>query len=275
MSRTPPRSPPRPMPAPRVHRRWLIIAAIIGAFAAIVVVAGVTIINRIETGRWEVPDKGDFMRVVKGRPRPASKTIWLARQPLELRPGVDDAPRGVSSVLANAANKPTKLPGWKGNNATWAKVVACVRQQFQPFDVTITDERPLHDDFVLVAVGGKPADIGLKDKRIGGLAPFNGEVIPVPVVFAFSTALNHDVRAICETIAMEVAHAYGLDHAYDCKDLMTYLKPCGAKSFLDKDIACGETKKRPCAGGAATQNSRQRLLQVLGPRPAPAASVTP
>ncbi|MBA3499229.1 MAG: hypothetical protein H0T65_02590, partial [Deltaproteobacteria bacterium] len=249
--------------------RWLIIGAFVGAFAAIVVVAGVTIINRIETGRWEVPDKGDFMRVASGRPRPASKTIFLARQPLELVPGVDDAPRGVSSVLANAANKPMKLPGWKGNNATWSKLVACVREQFHPFDVTVTDERPLHEDFVLVAVGGKPADLGIKDKRIGGLAPFNGEVIPVPVVYAFSAALRHDVRAICETIAMEVAHAYGLDHGYECKDVMTYLTGCGAKKFVDKEVRCGEKKARDCEGGTPTQNSYKHLISVLGSRSRP------
>lgn len=241
----------------------------IGAFAAIVVIAGVTIINRIETGRWEMPDRGDFVRIIKGRTRAASKTIFLDRKPIDLRPGIDDAPRAVSSVLASARNAPTRVPGWKGSNASWAKLVACVREQFHPFDVQVVEERPLHDDFVLVAVGGKPADIGIKDKRVGGLAPFNGEVIPTPVVFAFSAALNHDVRAICETIAMEVAHAYGLDHGYECKDVMTYLTGCGAKKFVDKDVRCGEKKARDCEGGAPTQNSYRHLVNVLGSRSRP------
>lgn len=265
MPRPSPRS-PRALPTLRAHRRWLIIAALVGAFAAIVVIAGVTIINRVETGRWEMPDAQDFVRVVKGRPRPASKTIFLERKPLELRPGIDDAPRGISSVLASTSKQAAKLPGWKGNNATWAKLVACVRKQFAPFDVEITDERPLHEDFVLVAVGGKPSDIGVKDRRVGGLAPFNGEVISQPIVFAFSAALNHDVRAICETIAMEVAHAYGLDHGYECKDVMTYLSACGAKKFVDKDVRCGEKKARNCEGGAPTQNSYRHLVNVLGTR---------
>lgn len=254
------------MPSPRTHRRWLIVAALVGAFAAIVVISGVTIINRVETGRWEVPDGEAFVRVVKGRTRPASKTIFLERKPLELRPGIDDAARGISSVLASTSKKPAKVPGWKGNTATWAKLVACVRQQFAPFDVEITDERPLHDDFVLVAVGGKPSDIGVKDRRVGGLAPFNGEIIPTPIVFVFSAALRHDVRAICETIAMEVAHAYGLDHGYECKDVMTYLTGCGAKKFVNKDVRCGEKKPRNCEGGAPTQNSHRHLVNVLGNR---------
>lgn len=258
---------PRPLPSPRSHRRWLIIAGASGAFAAAVVIAG--IINRIETGRWAVPTAGDFVRIVKGRPRPASKTIFLERRPLELVPGIDDAPRGVSSVLASASGKPAKLPGWKGSNAAWTKLVACVRGLFAPFAVEVTDEPPSHRDYVLVAVGGKPADIGVKNKRVGGLAPFNGDVIPVPVVFAFSAALRHDVRAICETIGMEVAHAYGLDHGYECKDVMTYLTGCGAKKFVDKNVRCGEKKPRDCEGGATTQNSYRHLVNVLGSRSRP------
>lgn len=243
---------------------WIAIGA--GLFAAAVVIAGVAIIKRLETGRWEVPDGDDFVRVVKGRPRAASKTIFLERAPVELAPGIDDAARGVSSVLASTRNKPAKLPGWKGSKAGWTKLVACVRDMFAPFDVVVTDERPPHDDFVLVAVGGRPSDIGVKDRRVGGLAPFNGDVIATPVVYAFSAALRHDVRAICETIAMEVAHAYGLDHGYECKDVMTYLSGCGAKKFVDKDVRCGEKKPRNCEGGKPTQNSFRHLLEVLGAR---------
>jgi hypothetical protein len=100
------------------------------------------------------------------------------------------------------------------------------------------------------------------------MAPFNGGVIPRAVVFAFAAEVRHEVRATCETIAMEVAHAYGLDHEYLCKDVMTYLGGCGSKSFVDKAAPCGEKKRRPCHDGAATQNSYRRLLEVLGARPA-------
>jgi len=85
------------------------------------------------------------------------------------------------------------------------------------------------------------------------------------MIFAFSATNSNDVQATCETIAMEVAHAYGLDHEYLCKDVMTYLRGCGKKSFVDADAPCGESKKRTCEGGAPTQNSYQRLLKVLGP----------
>ncbi|HUQ06254.1 MAG TPA: hypothetical protein VM261_27305 [Kofleriaceae bacterium] len=258
--------------------RWgMAVFGVVLTLAAGVVI-GLFVVKRMESGQWKMIDREDLSKVrerLGGQPRGPSRIIYLARTPVELTPGEDDAPAGASSVLAAKANAPSKLPGWKGTDKGWKQLMACVKKQWAPFNVEITDEKPAGDDYILVAVGGRPSDIGEKNKRVGGLAPFSGEVIPKAVVFAFSQQLGNQVTPVCETIGMEVAHAYGLDHGYDCKDVMTYLKPCGMKSFLDKDIACGETKKRPCAGGAATQNSYQRLMTALGPRPAPAASVTP
>lgn len=267
-SRPPVRSPRPPVAPPRRRwaRRWIILGALLGAIAAGGVLLGVMVIKRMETGTWEVPTAGEFVRIVQRAPDPPSKTIFLERRAITLTPGMDDGPANVSSVLSTAANKPTKLPGWKGSNASWTKVVACVKDLFSPFDVEVTDKPPTHRDYVLTVIGGRPGDLGIKSKNIGGLAPFNGKVISRPVVFAFSAQLNHNVRAICETVAMEVAHAYGLDHGYLCKDVMTYLTGCGTKKFIDKDVPCGESKKRACEGGAATQNSYQWLMRVLGPR---------
>ena len=94
-----------------------------------------------------------------------------------------------------------------------------------------------------------------KENDVAGLSPFNGAVIPRSVVFAFSAATSNDVEQTCETIAMEVGHSYGLDHEYLCKDVMTYLRGCGAKRFVDETAPCGEADKRPCETGGTTQNS--------------------
>lgn len=250
--------------------RWGFVA--LGALVTLAagVVLGLFVVKRLESGEWKMLEKDDLTKVRErltfAKPAGPSRVIYLARTPLELTPGEDDAPAGVSSVVGAKANKPVKVPGWKGTAKGWKQVVTCVQKLWAPFDVEVTDQRPEGDDYILVAVGGRPGDIGETNKRVGGLAPFSGDVIPKAVVFAFSQQLANQVTPVCETIGMEVAHAYGLDHGYDCKDVMTYLKPCGAKKFLDKDIACGEGKKRPCVGGAATQNSYQRLLAILGPR---------
>ncbi|MCB9561551.1 MAG: hypothetical protein H6709_09305 [Kofleriaceae bacterium] len=273
-----PRRPP-PIPAPRRapprRRRWAWLGVLIGLLATLAIGAyvGLVVVRRVETGRWEMPDPADVVTIVRpAKPRGPSRVIFLEGAPVTLSPGDDDASRGLSSVLrANHPDGPVTLPGWKGSKASWKKLVTCVRKLFAPFDVEVTDQRPTTDDFILVAVGGKPADIGVEQKRITGLAPFNGGIIPRAVVFGFAGAMSHKVTTTCETIGMEVAHAYGLDHEYLCKDVMTYLAPCGAKSFVDKDVACGEGKKRACEGGAATQNSYRRLLDALGPAPPPPA----
>jgi hypothetical protein len=246
-------------------RRWLLI--LIGAVALIVisVVSAVVVSIRIDTGQWRAPEKQDFIRIANRLDNSPSKIIYLERRGIELKPGEDDAANGYSSVLKSASDKPARTKGWSGGDAKWKKLVSCVQTMFSPFDVVVTDERPSESNFLMVVVGGKPADIGMKNSHhVSGLAPFNGSPIPRAVVFGFSATTNNDVRQTCETIAMEVAHAYGLDHAYLCKDVMTYLTGCGAKSFVDQDAPCGEGKKRACEGGAKTQNSYRRLIDVLG-----------
>lgn len=253
----------------RKRRRtpWLWILTIGGLALGAGVVFAVMVFVRVDSGEWRVPERDDFVRIARRFDNRPSKTIYLERHSIELRPGDDDAASGTSSVLSHAANKPVRTRGWSGGDAKWKSLVACTKKMFAPFDVHVTDVRPRDNDFLMVVVGGKSADIGVTDSHhVSGLAPFNGNVIPRAVVFAFSLSVNNDVRATCETLAMEVAHAYGLDHEYHCKDVMTYLRGCGTKSFVDADVPCGEGKQRACEGGASTQNSFRRLVGVLGAR---------
>ncbi len=250
------------------RRRWPWILAFSIAIVAGGVI-GLLVATRVKTGRWEAPSVELITVALSDEPPAPSKVIYLNKDKVTITPGTDDAPHGVSSVAAAIhPDGPVTMPGWKGSKKAWGQVVTCVKKMFQPFDVEVTDERPTTDNFLMVAVGGRPKDLGSKDKRVSGLAPFNGDVIPKAVVYGFAAQVGHDVRVTCETIAMEVAHAYGLDHEYLCKDVMTYLSGCKNRSFVDKDAPCGEKKKRACHGGAATQNSYQRLLSVLGAAPA-------
>lgn len=248
--------------------RLLAIGAILLVAVGVAIVIAVSLSIRVESGEWRIPDSADFVRIerrLEGRP---SKTIYLERHAADLRPGEDDAAAAMSSVLATASGKPIRTHAWSGGDARWKQLVQCVSTMFAPFDVTIVDQRPTSSDFLLVMVGGRPGDIGVKDNRIAGLAPFNGGVIPRAIVFAFAAQTGNEVRATCETIAMEVGHAYGLDHEYLCKDVMTYLRGCGTKVFVDAAVPCGEAKHRACENGGATQNSFRRLVDVLGVRPA-------
>lgn len=255
----------------------MIIVGIVVATLLIGGVVAVAVSIRVESGTWRMPEKDDFVRIARRLDNRPSKTIFLQRNSVELTPGEDDAAKGISSVLANAGNKPAKTKPWTGGDKKWKSLVTCVQKVFAPFDVVVTDTRPADDNFLMAVVGGKPTDLGIKDgHHVAGLAPFHGGVIPRAVVYAFAATNNNDVQQTCETIGMEVAHAYGLDHEYLCKDVMTYLQSCGRKTFVDVDAPCGEGKKRICEGGASTQNSYRRLVEVLGAAPpGPAAIATP
>lgn len=250
-------------------RRWHWV--VLGGVAALAVGIGIAAVIeiRVDTGEWRVPETKDFVRIAHRLEHKPSHTIFLERRSIELRPGDDDAAAGLSSIASSAKRTPVRTRGWTGGDARWRQLVACVTKQFAPFAVAVTDQRPIGDDFLMVVVGGKPSDIGLAENNVTGLSPFNGDVIPRSVVFAFSAVTGNDVEQTCEAIAMEVGHSYGLDHEYLCKDVMTYLSGCGAKHFVDATAPCGEAKKRPCETGGPTQNSYRHLLDVLGARGAP------
>jgi len=256
-------------------RRALIYIVIGSLVLAASAVAGLIIAKRMRTGKWERPT-GDDLVWVKDRVQDKLGTrnppgiIYLHRGKIALRGGRTDSHQDRSLIVGDSESDVANMPGFTSSNKRWKAIAACVEKLFAPFDVEVTQQRPKQRGYVMVVVGGRPQDLGGERKhhahaRVGGLAPFSGSVVHDPVVFAFSRTLRNRTRAVCETIGMEVAHAYGLDHSYECKDVMTYKNGC-KKRFLDKDVRCGESKPRDCHGGGKTQNSYRHLLNVLGPR---------
>ncbi len=198
----------------------------------------------------------------------ASPTIYLNSEGATVWAGVDDASENRSSVVRAGGLNRAEIPAFEGKRSTWSRVVSCIRARFAPYNVRITDRRPMRErNYHMAVFGGTARAVGrtpAEAARTGGLAPFNGQPIRRSVVFVFTDALGDNVDAICETASMELAHAYGLDHAYNCGDIMSYLPRCGPRRFLDHDVPCGEHRPRPCASGATTQNSHRYLLEQLG-----------
>ena len=248
------------------------LALVVGFIAALVAggVVGLVVLKRAKTGKWSMPT-GDDLVVVKQmfhRGTPPSKVVFLNKDKITLYGGDEDAPNARSTIIQRHATKygQAMMPAFRGGKTTWNKIRDCVKHRFRHFDVEVTDQRPTStDNFIMVIVAGTPRHIGAHGMHVSGLAPFNTKSIPKAVVFAFSDTLGNRVRATCETITMEVAHAYGLDHAYSCKDVMSYRTECGARGFVNKDLPCGEHKARVCADGQKTQNSYARLMALLGP----------
>lgn len=215
-----------------------------------------------QSGSWvQLPQLSHFLNFS------ASRVIYLNREGATLHGGVDDASENRSSVVRAAGLVNAEIPAFAGNAAEWNALTACIRSKFKAYDVRITDKRPLPSQSYLMAMfGGDARALGRPEARsVGGLAPFNGEPIARSVVYVFTEALRRDPAAMCETASMELAHAFGLDHAYDCAEVMSYLPRCGLRRFVDRETPCGEHAPRLCVRGAATQNSHRYLLQLLGP----------
>ncbi len=78
-----------------------------------------------------------------------AKIIFLNRHGGELTGGTDAVADGVSSVVLSGTKDKVVVPRWNGDARRWDRVVACVRKQFKPFEVTVTDERPSGRDFLM------------------------------------------------------------------------------------------------------------------------------
>ncbi len=160
-------------------------------------------------------------------------------------------------------------------DAAWDEVVACVAATYAPYDVEVVTAAPSGGSYVEIMVAGTSGEFGL-DATTLGIAPLTSDCSAQAGVLGFAFANSHaggNLEDICATAAHEAGHVYGLDHAYDCKDPMTYLTGCDTKRFLNLDLACGEFDgPRACKCRGASQDSHAVLTGVLGVGALPAAS---
>ena len=197
-------------------------------------------------------------------PRAVTRTVYLVRDGALLWPGLEnDAMTGISSIV----RQPTAIGAWDIDDETWTETVACVKELYAPFDVAITDQDPGDVPHLQAIFGGHPSDVGLPD-NVAGVSPFTEDcsVIERSVVFTFTDVLPDDARTMCEVMAQEIAHSYGLDHELLSSDPMTYLDHDGPRSFQDVDARCGEFEARPCGIGARVCRATQNSVQLLGER---------
>jgi hypothetical protein len=249
-------------------RSRLVVALLVALLAALAGAVYVLYFRGPPRTEWRIGDYHFYVPRLPGQRARAMHTIFLERHGVTLTAGVDDSTRDVSSVVQGSHRERVVVPAFHGSDAAWRAFVACMRQRYAPFDVALVESRPAVRGYILVAVGGTPDLVGAHG-NVTGLAPYNGDPIEDAVVFVFSRAVHESLDVMCDTAAMETAHAYGLDHEYNCRDPMTYLPSCGPRSFQDVDASCGEQRRRRCQDGAQTQNSYRRLLSALGPAPQP------
>lgn len=195
------------------------------------------------------------------------RTVYLNRNGGTYRPlgaGDENSSLNRSVVLSLSGSAGGTLSPFPYGDVVWNDVVSCVRREFAPYDVLITEDDPGDAPHIESVVAGSFSQIGI-DPCLG-VAPFDCGVIDRAVNYTFAAEHPNDANTICWTVLQETAHALGLDHELLCSDPMTYLDDCGpAKAFQDAAAPCGEDTPRACSCGGSTQNSVQLLLGALGP----------
>jgi Bacterial Ig domain len=193
-----------------------------------------------------------------------SRTLYLNRNGAQLQPSsVNDARLQKSTI----ASKSVTLPAWAASPTVWNDTVQCLRDLFAPFAVKIVTEEPGNVPHLEAIFGGSATLLGLP-RGVVGISPFNSTCTTIEnsIVFVFTDELPANAHIVCEVMAQEIAHSYGLDHELLASDPMTYLPYKGKRAFQNETASCGEKEARPCGINGSTCRAQQNSVQLLSER---------
>ncbi|MEO8701699.1 MAG: Ig-like domain-containing protein [Kofleriaceae bacterium] len=196
---------------------------------------------------------------------PSSRIIYLRRCPdggCPVRFGPDDDSRSDISSLASGQRTIGKF---SRGDAVWTAMVECVKRTYRPFDILVTDVDPGNVPHFEHIVGGKPSDLHPDlGSNVGGVSPFTCAEIPNAITYTFDV-WGDQPDTICDVVAQETAHAFGLEHELNEKDPLTYLQGPSPKRFQADAANCGEDFVRACECGNTNQTSYQHIVDIFGP----------
>lgn len=154
------------------------------------------------------------------------------------------------------------IPPFSGDAQAWSDLEACVERRFSRFGLMLTTRDPGDTPHIEAVIGGHPCQLALPD-RVRGVSPLADDctVLERAVVFVFAETIASP-QVLCDVTVHEVGHALGLEHAYLCDDVMSYLR-CGQRSFQDEDARCGARSPTECVC-QERQNSAAHLYETLG-----------
>lgn len=223
--------------------------------------------DRITARQW-VPETAQQSFAERGSDAASqlaqSRVIYLNHTGAQLQPASSNDARQNKSTIAS---KNVTIPAWQVSDAMWKDTVQCVRDVFAPFAVKIVTDDPGNVPHIQAIFGGSGTMLGLA-KGVVGISPFNSTCTTIEnsIVFTFTDDLPANARTVCEVMAQEIAHSYGLDHELLASDPMTYLPYKGNRWFQDQTAACGEKEARPCGINGSTCRAQQNSVQLLRER---------
>ena len=213
---------------------------------------------------------------IGGDQRATSRVVYMNREGALLFPGNNDSREDTSTIVT----QPVFITPWDIDDEMWDDTMSCMRDMYARFDVTITDVDPGDTPHIEAIFGGHPNDVGLPDE-VAGVSPFTTDcsTIENSIVFMFTDVIYDDAQVMCEIMAQEIAHSYGLDHQLTPEDPMTYLEYADNRSFQDEMADCGEFESRDCGIDGSVcrdgQNSVEVLASRLGRRNAEGSDASP
>jgi len=143
-------------------------------------------------------------------------------------------------------------------DAVVKEVAERVDEAFGPYNVLVSTVRPEAPGYSMVMIGGGPSVFAFPP-QVAGVALLDCDNRESSnVAFAFSDNLD-SVHALWVTIAQEAAHAFGLEHTDNDRDVMFPRSSPSQVGFLDEE----ETVVTPICG-PLLQSSDQKLRRVLG-----------
>lgn len=190
----------------------------------------------------------------------------------------DDSRTNVSSIVQGSSNR--TLSAYNGSTTAWNAIIACVRENFAPFNIqVVTDEPAANTSYFKAFAAGTPANVGFPS-GVAGVASFTCGMIPNAISFSFLNLNPNDVNDACWTISQEAAHNFGLSHSMLAADAMTYIQNPARKRFVNQTACigtqgcCSPSQECQCNVPNDEQNSYQKLLTIFGAAGATAPAIT-
>ncbi len=208
----------------------------------------------------------------------AARVVWLNRQGGSFTVGsnTNSATNVVTSRIFSGGS--FVIPPLS-TNFNWTTIVACVKEQFKPYNVRFVETEPTSGKYVQAIVGGTGEEIG-RGRTLLGVAAADNFCGVTEAGIAFNFSGNHTAQnntELCVTIAHEIGHVLSLEHKSLSTDVMSYTPaaPSNPKAFRSQEAQCGTgvggsptiSCSCPVSSGSNNTNSGKRLLAALGARP--------